>query len=392
MKALCNQIAALLLSIMMMSAFTVAFAQGGGARPEAPQRMMPAAPQVIDTVEHKIRVVRVADGLSFPYGMTFLPDGGILITELEGRLRLVRDGKLQPEPIGGMPKVYYRPGGAGLMDVVLHPNFAQNRTIYLVYNKQEGAPENATMAISRGTFDGKQVTGLKEIFIADAWATTTGQLSARLAFGRDGLMYMAVSVRGQDRAQKLNDHAGKVLRLRDDGTPAPDNPFAGRADAKPEIFTYGHRNLHGIAVHPETGAIWTDEHGDEVNILKAGGNYGWPFLSIAGQGGGNPSALVPQGAKLEPPYIGFMPALNVGGMTFYTGDKFPNWKNNLFLAGLDTQQIHRVSFNKNLPWVRENVFTQIGQRVRDVREGRDGFLYFITDEPNGHLMRIEPAQ
>jgi glucose/arabinose dehydrogenase len=128
-----------------------------------------------------------------------------------------------------------------------------------------------------------------------------------------------------------------------------------------------------------------------VNILKAGANYGWPFLSIAGQGGGNPTALVPEGARLEPPYIGFMPALNVGGITFYTGDKFPRWKNNLFLAGLDTQQVHRVSFDKNLPWVRENLFTGIGQRVRDVREGRDGFIYFVTDEPNGNLMRIEPA-
>jgi glucose/arabinose dehydrogenase len=368
------------------------FAQGGGPRAEQPQRMMPAAPQVIDTLEQKIRVVRVTDGLSFPYGMAFLPDGGILVTELAGRLRLVRDGKLQAEPIPGTPKVYYRPGGAGLMEVVLHPNFAQNRTIYLVYNKEQGQPQNASMAISRGTFDGKQVTGNTEIFVADAFATTTGQLSARLAFGRDGFMYLAVSVRGMpERAQKMDDHAGKVLRLRDDGTPAPGNPFIGRAGVDPEIFTYGHRNLHGIAVNPETGAVWTSEHGDEVNILKAGANYGWPFLSIAGQGGGNPTALVPEGARLEPPYIGFMPALNVGGITFYTGDKFPRWKNNLFLAGLDTQQVHRVSFNKNLPWVRENLFTGIGQRVRDVREGRDGFIYFVTDEPNGNLMRIEPA-
>ena len=380
------------LMIASMLFATAAFAQGGGARPQQPQRMMPAAPQVFDTAAHKIRVVKVAEGLSFPYGMAFLPDGGILLTELEGRLRVVRDGKLQPEPVSGTPAVYYRPGGAGLMDVVLHPNFAQNRAIYLVYNKQQGDPQNATMALSRGTFDGKQITGLTEIFVADAWATTTGQLSARLTFGRDGLMYMAVSVRGQDRAQKLTDHAGKILRLREDGTPAPGNPFAGRADAKPEIFTYGHRNMHGIVVHPETGAVWANEHGDEVNILKPGGNYGWPFLSIAGQGGGTPLALVPEGAKLEAPYIGFMPALNVGGMTFYTGNRFPRWKNSLLLAGLDTQQVHRVAFNKDLPWVRENLFTQIGQRVRDVREGRDGFVYFVTDEPNGHLMRIEPAE
>jgi glucose/arabinose dehydrogenase len=231
-------------------------------------------------------------------------------------------------------------------------------------------------------------------------STQNGNPHTRLAFDREGLLYLAVSHHNQDRyAQDLNSHGGKVLRLRDDGTPASGNPFIGVVDRRPEVFTYGHRALHGIAVHPDTGEVWINEHGDEVNILKAGSNYGWPFVGLMGLGGGNPTPPAPRGLMLTEPYLSWVPALNISGMMFYTADKFPKWKGNLIVGGLASGQVHRVAFRTTpksdeaaFTQIREALFTGIGQRVRDVRQGPDGLIYFVAyDDKSGTVRRIEPA-
>jgi aldose sugar dehydrogenase len=362
-----------------------------------------AGAKMFDTMEYRIRVVPVAENLRFPYGMAFLPDRSILVTQLNGQLRLIRNGALVPTPIGPLPGIYVKEavaaGATGLMDVAVHPRFAQNHFVYLTYNKS--GENGSTAVLARGTFDGSQLNDVKEIFVAEAWGKNDGNASSRIVFGKDGFLYMAVSYHNENEmSQSLNSHGGKVLRLQDDGTPAPGNPFIGKQGSRPEIFTLGHRGIHGITVHPVTGDVWVNEHGDEVDILKAGGNYGWPFFGVMGAGGGNPTPPAPRGLEVIDPYISWNPALNVSGITFYSGDKFPKWKGNLFLGGLNTEQVHRVAFHKTTPSLsqplftqtREALFTQLGQRVRDVREGPDGFIYLLTyGEMSGALMRIEPA-
>jgi glucose/arabinose dehydrogenase len=356
-----------------------------------------------DTMEYRIRVVTVADGLLYPYCLTFLPDGNALVTELSGKVRMIRKGELVSTPVATIPGVYYKEslavGATGLMDIALHPRFAENRMVYLTYNKSGEA--GATIVLARGTLNGSELVNVKDLLVTDAWAKNDGNLSSRIAFGPDGFLYMTVSFHNDmNFSQDLTKHGGKVLRLLDDGTPAPGNPFAGKEGDRPEIFTYGHRGIHGIAIHPLTGEAWINEHGDEVNILKSGGNYGWPFFGVMGAGGGIPTPPAPRGLQVIDPYISWNPVLNVSGMMFYTGDKFPKWKGNLFIGGLSTEQIHLVAFRTDRPTlseplytqVREAVLTHIGQRVRDVRQGPDGFIYFITyDDKSGKVMRIEPA-
>jgi glucose/arabinose dehydrogenase len=366
--------------------------------PPTPQ----AGPRIFDTMEYRIRVVTVADGLSLPYSLAFMPDGTALVTQLDGTIRVIRNGVLIPAPLGPIPGIHANavpgPPAEGLMDIVAHPRFAANRLVYLTYSKaMEGGH---TIALARGTFNGSDLVDVKEIFVTNAVSTQNGNPHTRIAFDREGLLYLAVSHHNQDRyAQDLNSHGGKVLRLRDDGTPAPGNPFLGMADRRPEVFTYGHRALHGIAVHPDTGEVWVNEHGDEVNILKPGGNFGWPFVGLMGLGAGNPTPPAPRGLTLTEPYISWVPALNISGMMFYTGDRFPKWKGNLIVGGLASGQVHRVAFRTTpkadeamFTQMREALFTGIGQRVRDVRQGPDGLIYFVAyDDKSGTVRRIEPA-
>ncbi len=365
----------------------------GTSAPENPPAATPAdaGARVVDTMDYRIRVATVTDGLSFPYCFAFLPDGSILLTEMGGRLRLIRDGKLVPEPIGGTPEVDSHPPSHGLMDIALHPKFAENHLVYLSYNKS--GEQGVTEAVARGVFDGTKLTGLKDIFVADAWAKTNGRQNSRIAFGPDGTLYITGSVGGKiDRAQNMKDHAGKVLRIRDDGSIPDDNPFARRAGFRPEIFTYGHQNIHGLAIRPETGELWGMEHGDEANVLKSGGNYGWPYTNN-GQGTTTQTLPKPAGVELTSAAIAWDPQRRVSGMVFYTGDKFPRWKGNLFLGTLNNEQIHRVVLGKQGAEVREDLFTQSGLQVRDVRQGPDGLIYFTSFEEAGpgRLLRIEPA-
>jgi glucose/arabinose dehydrogenase len=368
-------------------------ASDGVTSSSAPDEVADSDVRLFETEDYSIRVVTLAEDLTYPYGLAFLPDGTMLLTELEGRLRYVRNGMLESEPIAGLPEVYYVPGRGGLMDVILHPDYEENHWIYFTYDK--AGELGATPAVARGTLDGNQLTDVTDIFVADAWAMADGHLSSYIRFTPDGMLYFSTAERNEPmRAQDTTDHAGKLLRLHDDGTVPADNPFVGRDGYRDEIFAYGHRDIHGMTVHPVTGEVWTNEHGDEINIARPGLNHGWPYTSTSGPG----ETPVPDDVDLTPPYMFWNPGINVSGMFFYTGDVFPEWKGDLFVSGLAGQQVQRITFTEDPPdtsapasgEIREPLF-DIGARVRDAREGTDGLIYFITDEAEGRLMRIEPA-
>ncbi len=342
-----------------------------------------------------IRVVVFVRGLKHPWSIAFPPTGEMLVTERGGQLRVIRGGKLDPTPVGGLPMIQAQ-GLGGLGDVVLHPQFATNRLIYLSYNKP-GAEGRPALAIARGVWDGHALTKVSEIFAT----TDTGSLS-RLAFGRDGKLYASTAGGQGDGPQNPMSLSGKVLRLNDDGTVPKDNPFVGNADHKPEIFTLGHRSPLALAVHPGTGQLWENENGpnggDEINILKAGANYGWPLVSL---GRTYPGPWQSKGFSregFEDPVVYWTPAIAISGMTFYTGSKLPKWKGDVFVGGLrqgeipGTGHLERILFNENMEELRrEQLLTDLRQRVRDVRMGPDELLYVLTDQDDGAVLRIEPA-
>jgi aldose sugar dehydrogenase len=386
--------------------------QSGAARtPTAPPAIiwpsppLPDGPIVLDTgIQHQTRLI-VTKGLVQPWSMAFLPDGGILITERPGRLRIVRDGVLDPKPIAGVPQVQAR-GLSGLMDLALHPRFSENKLVYFTYHKPAGdntaqSGNNAgIITLARGRWDGTALVDVRDIFSA-----IQGANASRIVFGKDGMLYMTVGIGDPPaaaRAQDPNDLAGKVLRLRDDGTVPPDNPFVGRPGHRPEIYTIGHRNALGLAVQPDTGAIWECEDGpnggDEINILQPGKNYGWPIVSYGRFYLGPRVSEIPWREGMEPPLVFWVPAIAISGMTFYTGDKFPNWKNNVFVGGMRQGEVprsghlERIDFNDKWEELhRESMLRELQQRIRDVRQGPDGFLYVLTAENEGALLRMEPS-
>ena len=357
---------------------------------------LPKEPSVFDTSQHRIRVVTVANGLSRPFGMVFLPDGRILVSERTGAIRVIRNGKLEPQSIAGVPQVVAR-SYQGLMDLALHPRFAENQLLYFTYSK--GGPNNAAAnALGRGRLEGMELKDVQELFVAEKWTSNTPTLSARIAFTPDGLLYMAVASPGNEwqRAQDPSNHQGKVLRLKDDGTAAPDNPFVDKPGYKPEIFTLGHRNPLGLAVHPESGLVFQNENGpqggDEINVLKPGANYGWPIVSQGRDYSGRYYPAHHERPGFEPPFIQWNPAVALSGMTFYTGDKFPKWKGHIFVGSLSYAHLERVPLNeRGEPRSREWMLVDLKQRIRDVRQGPDGLLYVLTDHAYGALLRIEPA-
>jgi len=368
-----------------------------------PSPTLADGPIVLDTgIQHQIRLI-VTKGLNQPWRTAFLPDGGILVTERPGRLRIVRNGVLDPNPVAGVPQVQAQ-GLGGLMDLALHPRFSENQLIYFTYHKPAGAaavPGNnaGLITLARGRWTGTALTDVRDLFSA----IQNGNAS-RIIFGRDGMVYMTVGVGDPPAAaaaQDPNNLSGKVLRLRDDGTVPPDNPFVGRAGYRPEIYTLGHRNALGLAVQPDTGAIWECEDGpnggDEINILQPGKNYGWPVVSYGRFYLGPRVSENPWKEGMELPVVFWVPAIAISGMTFYTGDKFPNWKNNVFVGGMRQGEVprsghlERIDFNDKWEELhREGMLRELQQRIRDVRQGPDGFLYLLTAENNGALMRMEP--
>jgi glucose/arabinose dehydrogenase len=305
----------------------------------------------------------------------------------------VRNGVLNPQPVAGTPQVYTM-GQGGLLEVAVHPRFNENQFIYLTYSKT--GDRGATTTLARARFDGKSLTDLRDIFVADNWANHGIHFGSRLAFGRDGMIYMTAGERNdRNRAQDITIHGGKVMRLKDDGTVPPDNPFIGRAGARPEIFSYGHRNLQGLTVHPETGAIWETEHGpqggDELNLIQAGKNYGWPVVTFGREYTGEVITNQQWREGMEQPVMFWAPSPGLSGMAFYNGDKFPQWKGNLFLGALAAMHLQRVVFTPQGPIGREPILSSLRLRIRDVREGPDGYLYLAVDDAKGGILRIEPA-
>ena len=383
-------------ALAIVIAGAVGSAQGSRSSPPPP-----ALPQTFFSSNLPIRVVPVVTGLSHPWSLAFLPDGNMLVTERDGRLRIVRNGVLDPTPIPGTPKVFARVLG-GLLDVALHPRFAENRFVYLSYSKQREDNLTAT-ALARGVFDGTSLEDVKDIFVANSWSKSLTNFGGRIAFDREGLLYLTVGERQeQDRAQKPDDHGGKVLRLRDDGSVPPDNPFVGKAGYLPEIYSLGHRSPQGLAMNPATGAMWENEHGplggDELNIILPGKNYGWPLVTFGTDYDGTKISDSTWRADLEAPFVYWVPSIAVSGLTFYTGDRFPAWKGNVFVGGMfqgrtrGTGHIQRIVLNPaGKPINREPLLTELRQRIRDVRQGPDGLLYVLTDEDAGMLLRIEPG-
>jgi glucose/arabinose dehydrogenase len=363
-----------------------------------------AGPWVIDTAEqHKIRLSVVTRGLSHPWAIAFLPDNTMLITERAGRLRYVRNGVLDPQPISGLPAIR-TDGNGGLMDIALHPQFASNRLVYFTYTKPVGNGMGAP-SLARGRLEGHALVDVKDLLVPDHYAGNSG-LNGRVAFGRDGKVYFSTGGRSENDvtnvAQDVKSLRGKVLRLNDDGSVPSDNPFVGREGHRPEIFTRGHRNTLGLISHPGTGQMWQHENGpnggDELNILLPGRDYGWPEVSFGRDYSGRRISEHPTRSGIETPLVVWVPAIAVAGMTVYTGDRFPAWKGNVFVGGLTegripgTGHLQRVVFNERMEEMRrESMLREFRQRIREVREGPDGLLYLLTDEDDGALLRIEPA-
>jgi glucose/arabinose dehydrogenase len=376
-------------------------AQAGGRRGGAPASMprlpplpFPDAPQEFDTLAGRIRAVPMHKGLVNPWSLTFLPNGDMLVTEKAGTLRIVRNGSLDPAPIKGTPEVWAR-GQGGLLEVLPHPKFSENQLLYLTYSKP--CTEGATTALFRARFDGKALLDGRDLFVADNCNTGNPHFGSKLAFGRDGLLYMTIGERGdRQRAQNTASHGGKILRLREDGSVPPDNPFVGRDGYKPEIYTYGHRNPQGLAVHPETGELWSHEHGpqggDELNLIQAGKNYGWPVVTLGREYNGELITNQWWREGMEQPVTFWSPSIGISGMVFYTGDRFPQWKNSIILGGLSGNHIQRVVFNDRGLLGRETMLGALRLRVRDVRQGPDGLLYIAVDGNPAGILRVEPAQ
>jgi glucose/arabinose dehydrogenase len=356
----------------------------------APVANVPDAPVVSE--QATFRVVEVVGGLEHPWAVAFLPGGDLLITERPGRLRIVRDGILDPTPLDGVPEVYAS-GQGGLLDVVLDPDFASNRLIYLSYAAE--GDDGAGTRVARARLGEAELEDLEVIF---AGLTRNGgyHFGSRLGFDPDGFLFVTLGERGDDeRAQELGDLAGKVVRLHPDGSVPADNPFVGRDDAAPEIFSYGHRNPQGLAVHPETGRVWVEEHGprggDEINVVEVGVNYGWPVITYGRAYSGLP--IGEGGAKegMAQPLYYWVPSISPSGMAFYTGDAFPPWRGDLFVGGLSGELLARLELDGERVVEEERLLEGVLGRIRDVRVGPDGYLYLLTDESEGGLYRLEPT-
>jgi glucose/arabinose dehydrogenase len=355
-----------------------------------------------------IKVSVVARGIENPWGMAFLPSGNILIAEKAGAFRIIRNGRLDPTPVSGSPEVQVASSG-GLMDVVLHPDFANNRLVYFTYVKNETPPAGqnyyATTVLARGRLNAGETAldNVEDVFVADAWGTAPGGHGSRLRFAPDGTLFMSSPFRrDMESPQNTLSDISKLLRLNDDGSIPADNPFVGMAGFKPEIWSIGHRAIEGITFHPVTGELWASEHGpqggDEVNIVRKGGNYGWPVVSYGRDYDGTKVSQIPWAEEMIQPELFWVPSIATSGMMFYTGDRFPEWQNDLFVGSMMTARVpgtghvERVEFNEIGELKREWLLEDLKQRVRDVQQGPDGLIYVLTEETDGALLVIEPVQ
>jgi glucose/arabinose dehydrogenase len=366
-----------------------------------------SADTILRSAVHDYRVVTVVDALIQPWSIAFLPGGDILVTERPGRLRIVRNGKLLPQPVEGLPTVASANSQAGLLEVAPHPNFASNRFLYLTYSKPLGG-EDTTTALIRGRFENDRLSSVEQLF--QSVSKGRGHYGGKIAFDKNGYLFLTLGDRqvlpeGDEAAlmkhpaQDLTNHHGKIIRLHDDGRVPVDNPFVNFAGAKPEIWSYGHRNVQGIAIHPETGDVWTDEHGpqggDEFNRILPGKNYGWPVIGFGvNYTTGKAIHIGTLREGMEQPVQVWVPSIGISGLMFYTGDKFPQWKGNAFVGGMIGERLDRLTLTGQNVTGRETLVPGMG-RIRDIRQSPDGFIYLVTDNRDGKptpIYRLEPVE
>jgi glucose/arabinose dehydrogenase len=349
------------------------------------------------TAAQPLNPVVVARGLEFPWALAFLPDGRMLVTERPGRMRIVeRDGKLGA-PLAGVPPVVAA-GQGGLLDVVLHPQFASNQLVYWSYSEAaDGVQGGAGTAVARGRLDGNRLSDVQVIFRQQPKvAGGNNHFGSRLVWSRDGKLFVGLGDRftRKDDAQTLDNHIGKVIRIDADGKAPPDNPFAQRAGAKAEVWSYGHRNIQGAALHPATGELWTVEHGpqggDELNAPAAGANHGWPVITYGRNYGiGTAIGEGTERADVAPPLRHWIPSIAPSGMAFLTSDRYAGWKGSLFIGALRGAHLARLELDGRKVLREERLLPERGVRIRDVRQGPDGWLYVTTDSPDGQIWRLE---
>ena len=347
-----------------------------------------------------VSVETVADGLERPWGLAFLPGGRMLVTEKAGRLRLVSpDGKVSA-PVTGMPKVDAR-GQGGLFDVAISPDFGKNRLVYFTFAEAGEGGVNGT-ALGRGRLadNAARLEDVQVIWRQSPKYASTKHFGSRIAFAPDGRLFVTTGERSDDqfrvKSQALDETLGKVVRLEADGTPAADNPFAGRPDAKPEIWSYGHRNIQGAAIEPGTGRLWTVEHGprggDELNRPEAGKNYGWPVISYGREYSGAKLGEGTEKEGMEQPVYYWDPSIGPSGLVFYTGDAYPGWQGSVFVGGLAIPMLARLELADGKVVHEERLLEDLGERIRDVRQGPDGLLYLLTDSDDGRVLRLKPGK
>jgi aldose sugar dehydrogenase len=341
-----------------------------------------------------ITVTEIATKLAYPWGLAVLPDGSMLVTERDGRLRVIRDGKLMEAPIAGVPNVHNE-GQAGLFDVVLHPDFATNNLVYLSFAKGTKAANHT--AIIRGTYDGTRLTNVQNVFDAGPDKASDAHFGGRMMFMADKTLILTLGdgYAYRDKAQDLSSDLGKIVRMTDTGQPAPGNPFIGQAGRRPEIYSFGHRNVQGIASDPATGAIYAHEHGpkggDEINIIGPGKNYGWPVITYGVDYSGAPISLKNQQEGMEQPITYWVPSIAPAGMVFYTGDLFPAWKGDLIVSALAGQHVRRVNLEKGIVSSQETYLSDRDERYRQVVQAPDGSLLVLTDDAEGKVLRLTPG-
>lgn len=365
-----------------------------------------AAQEVQRTQLHDFKMVTVVEGLVSPWGFAFVSAGDILVTQRGGQLRLIRGGKLMPEPVAGVPAVRAS-GQGGLLDIVTHPKFAENKLVYISYSKPNADGSQGTTAVIRARWENDRLNDVQEIFEAKAWSTGRGHYGSRLAFDRDGYLFITLGDRQapatgeleKHPSQDLTTHHGKTIRLKDDGAVPADNPFVNTPGALPEIWSYGHRNMQGIAIHPVTNEVWTIEHGpqggDELNLDVAGKNYGWPVVGF-GVNYRSGTAIHPGTTHegMEPPVNVWVPSIAVQNLVIYTGDKFPEWKGSFFIGGLVGERLVRLTIDGKTVKNVENMVQGRG-RIRGLHQGPDGFLYLAFEDAAGgpsKLVRLEPVR
>ncbi|MEM6999070.1 MAG: PQQ-dependent sugar dehydrogenase [Pseudomonadota bacterium] len=351
-----------------------------------------AETHTFNTEQYELKVEQVANGLQHPWSLEFLPDGRILVTERPGYLRYVENGEVS-KPIRGLPDIKAF-GQGGLLDIALDPDFDKNNTIYLSY-AGPGEDGVSTEVVS-ATLSGQELTNVKRIFVLQEKTETGYHFGSRLQFDRAGYLYISLGDRGEkERSQALDDHAGSLIRINKDGSIPADNPFVNTAGAKPEIYTYGNRNMQGMAMHPVTGDIWTIEHGpqggDELNLMIPGTNYGWPVITYGvNYGIGTKIGEGTEKPGMAQPVHYWVPSIATSGLIFYSSDQFPKWENNAFVGALVAGQLARLTIDDNKVIAEERIFKGEFGRIRDVKQGPDGAIYFVTDETNGKMYKVSP--